>query len=317
MDRARITSEISPRDTDGREDDQLAVAIAAVLCGAVIFSLGDVLVKLMSVDLSLWQMLVLRAAIVVPALICLCRFRRNPVRLRPVNMRWTSVRNLLMILMWVSYYGSILVLPVAVAASIYYTMPILVTLIAAVVLGQRVGPLGWAGVCVGFVGVLLIVKPDNADFTLYTMLPFASALFFAIAIIITRTKIRREDPFVMAINLQLGFLLVGLAATGLIYGFGGISGTSLKAFLGGPWQSLGQSEWLMIVLLAVIITAGNICTAIAYQRGSSVTVATFSFAYIPFVAVWGFLLFDEVPDLRTIMGILMIVGAGLVSIRAS
>ena len=297
--------------------DRQNVAVAAVLFGSLIFALGDAIVRLISADLGLWQILVMRAIIVIPVLVWMCRARARPIGLSPEHAGWVSLRSALMILMWVTYYGALLTLPVSVAASVYYTMPIFVALIAAAFLGDRIGMLGWLGVGLGFVGVLLIVNPHSGGFNGYVLLPLASSLLFAVGMIVTRSKLRNEHPLVMTINLQLGFLLLGLLATGTIYAAGGVETTTLESFFAGGWKPLGLREVIVILVLAAIITIGNICTAIAFQQGRSATVATFSFSYIPFVTMWGFLFFGEVPDLRTIIGIMMIVVAGILSLRTS
>ncbi|MAK17796.1 MAG: permease [SAR116 cluster bacterium] len=297
--------------------DRQNVAIAAVLFGSLIFALGDAIVRLVSADLGLWQILVLRAIIVIPALVWMCRVRSRPIRLSPERAGWVSLRSALMVLMWVTYYGALLTLPVSVAASVYYTMPIFVALIAAMFIGDRIGVLGWFGVALGFVGVLLIVDPHSGGFNGYVLLPLASSLLFAVAMIVTRVKLRDEHPLAMTINLQLGFLVIGLLASEAIYAAGGVETTTLESFFASGWKSLGRREVIVILALAAIITIGNICTAIAFQAGRSATVATFSFSYIPFVTMWGFLFFGEVPDLRIIIGIMMIVVAGILSLRTS
>ena len=295
--------------------DRPAIAVATVLSASLLFSLGDAIVKLISVDLGLWQILVLRALISIPALIVICRLSSTPVRLAPMALGWTATRSILMISMWVTYYAALLTLPVSVAASVYYTMPIFVSLIAAIFIGDRIGNLGWTGVALGFVGVLLIVKPDKDGFNLFTIFPLMSAIFFAFAMIVTRARLRDEHPYALTINLQLGFLVTGLIATGFVHVMGSIEGTPVATFFGGSWKDVGTREWLVLFVLACIITVGNIGTSLAYQLGRSSMIATFSFSYIPFAIVWGFIFFGEVPDAMTFLGIFLIISAGILAIR--
>ena len=300
---------------ESSKPDRPAIAVATVMSSAVLFSLGDAIVKLISVDLGLWQILVLRALISIPALIVICRMSSTPVRLLPNALRWTATRSILMISMWVTYYAALLTLPVSVAASVYYTMPIFVSLIAVIFIGERIGNLGWMGVALGFAGVLLIVKPDANGFNLFTLFPLMSAIFFAFAMIVTRARLRDEHPYALTINLQLGFLATGLIATGFVHVVGEIGGSPTTTFFGGSWKYVGAREWLILLVLAGIITVGNIGTSLAYQLGRSSMIATFSFSYIPFVIVWGFIFFGELPDGVTILGILLIILAGMLAIR--
>lgn len=306
---------MNSKDLSITKADRPLVAVMAALASALMFSLGDAIVKLVSFDLSLWQILVLRAFVSIPVLVLFCRWRASPVQLKPDSPFWTMARSILMILMWVSYYAGLVTLPVSAAAAVYYTMPIFVTLISSIYPGDRIGAAGWFGVAVGFCGMLLIVKPDGGSFNHFIILPLFAAICFAVSIVITRTRLRHEHPFAMAVNLHLGFLLTGLIATVMVYMMGDLHNTKLGTFFGGPWQPLGTREWIVIVILAVIVTAGNLTTSIAYQLGQSSTVATFSFAYIPFVGIWGFIFFGEVPDLITVSGILMIIFAGSMVLR--
>lgn len=153
--------------------DKPGTAIATILFTSLALSFGDALVKFVSTDLVVWQIFVLRSAIALPVLFAICRMRIGPIRLLPINIGWTVLRSSLMIFMWLVYYAALLNLPISVAASVYYTMPIFVTLLAAMFIGDKIGIYGWIGVGIGFIGVLLIIKPDSSDFSVYTLLRMA------------------------------------------------------------------------------------------------------------------------------------------------
>ena len=77
---------------------------------------------------------------------------------------------------------------------------------------------------------------------------------------------------------------------------------------------MGTDEWLAMMLLATAILVGSVGAAIAYQTGPSSIVATFDFAYVGFASIWGLLFFAEVPDMIALLGMLMIVGAGILTV---
>jgi drug/metabolite transporter (DMT)-like permease len=262
--------------------DRPGIAIATILFTSLALSFGDALVKFVSADLVVWQIFVLRSVIAIPVLIAICRMRIEPIQLIPIDIGWTVLRSLLMILMWLVYYVSLLNLPISVAASVYYTMPIFVTLLAAIFIGDKVGIYGWFGVGIGFIGVLLIIKPGSSDFSVHTLLPLIAAFLFALAMIITRTKCRNEHPYVLALNINIAFLLTGFLGTVVIHSLGGIEGTSVASFFGGPWQSMGSGEWAAIAVLALAIIIASVGVSFAYQVGRSSVVATFIFSYVIF-----------------------------------
>ena len=134
------------------------------------------------------------------------------------------------------------------------------------------------------------------------------------AMIITRTKCRKEHPFILTLNVNFTFLLVGIAATVFIENVGGIEQTNISSFFGDPWKSLDIREWIAVITLAVIMLFVSIGGTIAYQVGKSAVVGTISFSYIPFAAIWAFLLLNETPSMTSIVGIILIIIAGVLTV---
>lgn len=218
--------------------------------------------------------------------------------------------------MWVAYYAALPNLALSVAAAVYYTLPLFITLFAAVFIGDKVGRAGWSAVFLGFCGVALILRPQADDFNGYALLPLLSAILYALAMIITRTKCRNEHPLVLSLALNVSFVGVGAGAA-LLIGLWGPSnaGTEIYPFLLGRWIAMGAHEWFAMGLLATAVIIGSVGAAIAYQAGPSSIVATFDFSYLAFAAVWGLLFFTEVPDAITVAGMALIVAAGLLAVR--
>lgn len=296
--------------------DNVKLAIFAVISMALSLSLGDALIKKISSDFPLWQMFVIRSAIAVPVLIAIIRIRGRSRSLIPTHIGWTALRSLLLALMWVAYYAALPHVPLPTAAAVYYTLPLFVTLFAAFFLGEKAGIQGWVAICIGFCGVLLIVRPQAGAINVYALLPLISAILFAFAILLTRTKCRGESPLVLSLSVNVSFIVVGFVATLFTPYLRPLVGdVSSYSFLLGEWISMGSSEWLAMSLLAVAIILGSTFAAIAYQNGPASTVATFDFTYLPFAACWGFLFFAEIPDTIAIIGIFMIAGAGILAVR--
>ncbi len=299
--------------TDG---DNIKLAVLAIVFAEFALSLGDALIKQISVDFTLWQIFVVRSVIAIPVLIAVIKTRHQSVSLKPHSVRWTALRSLMLTFMWVAYYSALLNLALSVAAAAFYTLPIFITLFAALFIGDKVGKAGWVAVFIGFCGVLLILRPQADDFNAYALLPLISAILYALAMIITRTKCKSENPLVLSFGLNVSFIGVGAVATFLIELWGPSSAQSeIYPFLLGHWISMGTNEWFAMCLLATAIIIGSVGAAIAYQAGPSSIVATFDFSYLAFAAVWGLLFFAEVPDGITVAGMILIVGAGMLAVR--
>jgi drug/metabolite transporter (DMT)-like permease len=290
--------------------DNVMLAVVVILITNLALSLGDAAIKHISADFVLWQIFVLRSVITIPVLVAILTLRK--VALLPRHLGWTAIRSLLLTMMWIAYYAALTHLALGMAAATYYTLPIFITLFAALFLGDRIRPLGWLAVLLGFAGVLLILRPQANGFSVYALLPLSSAIFYALAMILTRSKCRDEHPFVLSLSLNLSFVVVGLLATAFTAIAPSPDGSP---FLTGAWSAMGAMQWLAMALLGVAVIIGSVGAAIAYQAGPPATVAAFDFAYVGFAALWGILFFDEVPDAVTLGGMALIVVAGLLAIR--
>ncbi|WP_282610475.1 DMT family transporter [Pelagibius sp. Alg239-R121] len=293
--------------------DNIKLAVTVIVLTVLALSLGDAVIKKASANMVLWQIFVLRSLLAIPLLLLLMRTRFASVPLRLRASGWTAVRSLMLTLMWVAYYASLPHLQLSIAAAAYYTLPIFITLFSAFFVGEKVRALGWFAIVLGFCGVTLILKPAADDFNLYALMPLMSAMLYALAMILTRTKCRDEHPLMLSAALNVTFIAVGLAATLLIEVVNPLEASS--SFLLAGWAPMATNEFVAIILLAIAILVGSIGTAVAYQAGPSSVVATFDFAYVGFAVIWGFIFFGEVPDAVTVCGLIIIVISGVIAVR--
>ncbi|MGI9311844.1 MAG: DMT family transporter [bacterium] len=311
-----IAAAIIPTTPSAHADD-VRLAIWSILLTVFVLSFGDAMVKFISGDFPLWQIYLLRSLIALPALFALLAMlaRRNADwRPRPVALGWTLLRSVLMVVMWTFYYVALPHIHFSVAATVLYTIPLFITLLSALFTGDRVGARAWLAVAFGFVGVVVVVRPAAADFNAYALLPLISAILFALAMILTRTKCRGESTMILALGQNLMFALAS-AAVGIALLIAQPSTDVATQFLLGDWVSLGAAQWGVMITLGATVVIGNIFGALAYQRGPSPIVATFDYSYLAFSLLWGLLLFAEVPDLPSAIGMGMIAASGVAVVR--
>ena len=304
------------KQPDHAMGDNLPLAIGAILFAVFALSAGDALVKRFSVDLSLWQIFVLRSAVAAPVLLTALRLGFRAVSLRPRHPGWTALRSLLLAFNWVAYYLALTELEISVAAAAYYTSPLMIALFAALFLGERVGARGWMAIVVGFIGVSLVLRPRAEDFSLYALLPLAAAALYALAMILTRSKCRGEHPLILSLGLVAAFLAVGGAASAAIAVWApDAAQVEANAFLLGGWAAMDADAWIVMLVMGAAVIVGGIGAAIAYQAGPASVIAGFDFAYVGFAAAWGILFFAEAPDAPTLFGMALIVGGGMLAAR--
>ncbi len=297
---------------DRPHQDNVPLAVLVIIFTVFALSLGDALIKLMSGAFVLSQIFVLRSILLVPVLVLVLRWRAPGALSWPPALGWTVLRSLLLVSMWVVYYAALPRLDLSVLAAVFYTSPLFITLFAAVFTGDRVRPLGWVAVALGFAGVLLILRPSAGDFNAFALLPLLAAVLYALAMILTRTKCRAVHPVMLSLALNIAFVVAGVLGAGLM---AGLAPEARQGFLFGTWAPMGAAEWISMVILALAILIGSLGAAFAYQKGRPAIIGTFDFAYVGFAVVWGILFFAEYPDLPTAAGMGLIVLAGILSLR--
>jgi len=294
--------------------DNIPFAVAAIVVCVLSLSLGDALIKHVSAELPLSQIFVMRSLLIAPILGLWLTLRHSRALLAPRRPVWTVLRSLLLVLMWLLYYIALPRVELSAAAAAFYTLPLFITLFSAWTTHDRVGATGWIAVVLGFIGVLLILRPDAENFNVFALLPLASAVCYAIAMILTRTRCADEHPVTLAWILSLTFIVVGLIAWAIQPWFADVNATT--ALVLKPWTSMGHGEWTTIALLAVALLIGSVGTALAYQAAPPSVVSTFDFAYVVFAVLWGWLFFAETPATLAMVGIALVVVAGIIAVRS-
>ncbi len=307
---------MTPSNAD--RPDSMLIGINMIVASVFMLSFGDALVKWISAELSLWQVFIVRSLFAIPLCLLVLRILGQPLTVMAENAGWVFLRSLLLVLMWILFYFALPNLSLPVAAAALYTAPLFVTLFSALLLGEAVGRWRGAAIGLGFFGVLVIVRPGSDAFSYATLLPILSAAFYALAMIITRGKCSDENPFVLSLWLCGLLMLFGIA------GSVGISWLELASwrvaanpFLLGPWVSMATWDWAVLAALAILLVAASAAAAKAYQSAPPATVATFDYSYLLFAIFWGAVLFSDLPDGPTLVGMIMIVAAGFMVIQRS
>ena len=304
-------------DRAGARPEKIALGVATIVATAVAMSFGDAAVKYASSNFSVWQLYVLRSALAIPLTILLIKLGAGPRQILPLSVGWEALRSSLLMLMWIAFYAALSVLSLPTVAAAYYTAPLFITALSALIAGEPVGPRRWLGVLVGFGGVLVIVRPGSEAFSWSTLLPIVSALCYALAAIVTRTKCVDEKPLVLSLALNAAFLLTGAVSSAAIAWWApSPEFVGINPFILGYWSALGAHEWEIVAMLAVLIVAVSAGVAQAYQSAPSAIIAAFDYSYLAFAALWSFAIFAEPPSTLEIAGMSLIAGAGWLVVRA-
>lgn len=216
---------------------------------------------------------------------------RGGLRTGRLNLHlWRSAVGLVAMLTW---FSAVAYLPLAEAVALNFTAPLFATAGAAIFLGEAVRARRWTATAIGFLGMLVILRPGFAEFTPLMTLPVIAAGFMACSVLIVKSLSRTEAP--AAIVLYMNLLLTPLSL--------------LPAVFVWRWPTL--AEWALGVFIGLCAALAHNAFARAFVRADASAVMPFDYMRLPFVAVIGYLLFAEVPDGWTWVGAAVIAGAAI------
>jgi drug/metabolite transporter (DMT)-like permease len=209
---------------------------------------------------------------------------------------WAIVsRALLLISATVSNFVALKYLPLTVTAAIMFSSPILVCLLSFTMLGERIGVWRLSAILMGFLGVLIVIRPGGEAFHPAMLLPIYNATALALYSIQTRR-------------------LAGTISTEVMQFYMGAVGTLvLLPFAILFWQMPDSAfVWAILISTGVFGWAGHQLLTNAHRFGTANTLMPYTYSFMIYVAIIGFVLFGNLPDLWTVAGSLVIIGSGLI-----
>ncbi|WP_295079412.1 DMT family transporter [Tabrizicola sp.] len=291
--------------------------ILALTLGIAIFSVQDVILKLLSGDYPLHQAMLIRSLTALPFHLAIVWWFDGRLSTITTPGWWKMLaRGLLNFVAYTAYYLGLAYLPLADTIALFFTSPLFITLAAVLILRERVSTASLVAVAVGFAGVLLVVKPGGSGFDLAALLPILGALGYALSMIAAGRLGRTESAAAMAFWGNVCFFLCALALSA-IYGSGAFAGASHPslAFMTRGWVTPPMTDLLLMASCGLIAAIGLTLLTYAYRVAPSASVAPFEYSFMFWGLLWGWLFWDNIPDTLAWAGIAVIIGAGLIVIR--
>ena len=271
-------------------------AAGLLVLTVLLYGLNDMLVKLALDEIGVGQVLALRGAMICPLLLAWLALRRRLWGLRPALGGVSLLRALCEVVVSLSFFTGLGLLPLADATVLLFTAPLIITLIAALFLRERVDARRWLAVVVGFIGVVVAAGPGGGIDPALAF-PLIAAVFVAVRDVITRYVNPSLDNVAVAFVTALVVTLAG----------------SSTAVLG--WRPLDPALLPVLGASALCIALGYVTVVAAYRLGEASYLAPIRYGSIPFAAFLGFLVFGDRPGLNVLIGALVIVAAGLMMLR--
>jgi drug/metabolite transporter (DMT)-like permease len=274
--------------------DSTGKAIAYLMLG-VTGGLGlDLCAKGLLATYALPQFVLVRSAIGVAIFFSLARQFGGLRSLQTSKWHWHLLRTLLATGAMFGFFYGLSRMPLVNALTLGFTAPLMVTALSVPLLGEHVGWRRWTAVSVGFVGVLIILRPGKSDVTLADIAVLFAALCYAVLAITARKLSATENSFSLSVYVTGGPMLV-----------------SALLLSGSAWVAPDLEGWLLFVLAGACSVIAWIGIIGGYRRASPAMLAPFEYTALVGGAIAGYLIWDEVPDIWVVVGATVIICSGL------
>ncbi len=286
-------------------------APALILSAMLLFSLQDLVTKLVVDSVSVWQLQFIRSILVVTLAAGIAMLWGGTAQMRPSSFRWPLVRSGFLVLSYLFFYVSFPFLTLSAAAAAFFTGPLFMTIFAWAFLGERLGPRRVLAILAGFAGVLVIVRPGTDSFQPASLLPVASAVCYAMGVIVTRARCKDEP--VLGLSMLHNLLYTLVAVVGLVV----IEHLPLAENARAEWPFLATGwhpveAWAMLLLAATAVThiCGVMAATRAYQLADTSRIAPLEYSYLIYAPLWDLFVWSRPPEPTTLAGMMLIALAG-------
>ena len=280
-----------------RLNDNLLGA-ALMTCCVLAYVLNDAVMKLLFADIDFFQAIFLRGLVSLPPILVLALMTKTLLqKYSAKNQRLMIIRILAEIGTTVTFLTALKHMPLANVTAILQSLPLAITMAAAIFLSEPVGWRRWSAICVGFTGVLIIIRPGLAGFNSYSLLALAAVILLTVREISTRQLDNKVPTVTVALSTTLG--ITAFAALMLI---------------GTEWAEINFVSWSLIIAAAAAVTVATLLSVVAMRTGDIGFVSPFRYTSLIGAIGLGILLFGDWPDGITLLGAAIIAFAGIYSL---
>jgi drug/metabolite transporter (DMT)-like permease len=293
--------------------DNNSKGIVLILIAMSLFSMQDALIKFIFEQSALYEIFFGRYLIAAIVLFVYLKFKGQKVSLKTHYPLLTFIRVSLHFIAFSTFFISITYMQLATANALFFSCPFFVSIFAKFFLKEFIGIRRWSAIAFGFMGVLIVLNPNFSNFEYRNLLPVLSALFYAASMTITKYTSDKDD-----VNTQLYyFYLIALILCGIIYFFmgnGQFNSTDFDPttqFIFREWFSNFDYTWKFILFFGLAASIAFLCIFSAYIIASPSVVSLFEYSLIIMSMIPGYFLFSEIPSIRTLLGVICIISAGV------
>ncbi len=295
---------------------ELLRAIAIMALGKLLFAVQDVIIKEMSGSYPIHEIMTIRGLVAMALLLVLIHISVGLAALKMHHPGYHVLRGVLMFIAFMAFYIGLAEISLTTATALFFTAPFFITLLSIPMLGERVGLRRFLGILTGFIGVVIVLRPDTEQFSLVALLPVAAAFFYSLCQVLVRYARLTAPASIMSLYASLAFALLA-PALGLLLSAAepheAMAASSKTLYL--AWSQPGGYDLLLLTFTGVTSAFGFMFMSHAYKHAQASRLAPFEYVMIIWVTILSYLVWAEIPDLPTIVGIAIIILSGIYVLR--
>jgi drug/metabolite transporter (DMT)-like permease len=286
--------------------------IILILIAMMVFSVQDGIMKHIFNFVSLYEVYLIRTVVSFILILIFLILTKKPIVFKSQYPILTLFRVILFFFGFSSFYISLTVLPLGTATALFFVTPFLITIFAHFFLKEEIGPRRWSAIAVGFVGVYITLNPDFSNFNYLSLLPILCAFCYSLSMIIIKKTSDKDSVYTQTFTFYIGAIIFSIIFY-FVMGDGKFNTTEHPAaqFIFREWFVDIENSILFMVATGVTATLAFLLLFSAYSIASPAVVSPFEYSILLWSPLIGWIYFNEVPTLSTVIGILIIVGSGI------
>ena len=288
------------------------IGIIYIIVAMATFSVHDSILKFIFQKVSLYEIYFGRTFIAATLSAVFLLIYKKKIIFITCYPVLSLIRVILHFLAFSMFFISLTYLSLAVATALYFSTPFFMSIFARTLLNETIGYRRWLAIFFGFIGVYIILNPNLSDFDFKNLLPLLCALFYALSMTITKITSDKDDTYTQLfyfyiITIILCFIMYFVFGSGQ---FDKFDDPTIK-FIFRKWFSNFDYTFQYIVLMGILASIAFTCVFKAYSNYSTSITSIFEYSLIIWSIIIGYFLFDDMPTIRTIIGVIIVISAGV------
>ena len=286
--------------------------IVLILIAMMIFSVQDGIMKHIFSFVSLYEVYLIRTLVSFVIILLILKITKKPIIFKTQYPLLTFCRVILFFFGFSFFYISLTVLPLVTATALFFVTPFLITIFAKFFLKEQIGPRRWSAVIIGFIGVYVILNPNFDNFDYMSLTPILCALCYSLSMIIIKITSEKDSVYTQTFTFYIGAIIISVIFY-FTFGDGQYNTIDHPAsqFIFRKWFTNLENSILLMIFTGFTASVAFLLLFSAYRIASPAVVSPFEYSILIWSSLSGWFFFNEIPDLKTIIGIVLIVCGGI------